>query len=92
MSLGSMAVSSTMEAIGAATRTNAELLRVSQQLGTVEEGKLADLLIVRGDPLRDLLALHRVERVFVGGKSVDVRRLLREVEKRGETQVENSGP
>ena len=83
---------SPLEAIGAATRTNAELLRVSQQLGTVEEGKLADLLIVRGDPLRDLLALHRVEKVFVGGKSVDVRRLLREVEKRGETQVENSGP
>jgi len=83
---------SPLEAIGAATRTNAELLRVAQRLGTVEEGKLADLLFVRGDPLRDLSALHRVEKVFVGGRSVDVRRLLRGSEEQGETPEESSIP
>jgi imidazolonepropionase-like amidohydrolase len=43
-----------MGAMVAATRTNAEILGQSDCLGTVEPGKLADLLLVRGDPLKDL--------------------------------------
>lgn len=42
-----------MNAIIAATRTNAQLLRMERQIGTVEEGKLADLILVDGDPLAD---------------------------------------
>ncbi|HEX9888558.1 MAG TPA: amidohydrolase family protein [Nitriliruptorales bacterium] len=40
-----------MEAIVSATKTSAEILRASQDLGTVEEGKYADLIAVKGDPL-----------------------------------------
>jgi len=43
-----------MGALMAATRTNAELVRQSHNLGTIEAGKLADLILVKGDPLRDM--------------------------------------
>ena len=40
-----------MAAIVAATRTNAELMKIASEVGTVEEGKQADLIVVDGDPL-----------------------------------------
>ena len=57
-------------AIVAATRTNAELLGKSESLGTVEPGKLADLLIVEGNPLRDITALANVHQVISNGTVV----------------------
>lgn len=42
-----------MEAIVSATRTNARILRADERLGTIEAGKLADLIAVDGDPLSD---------------------------------------
>ena len=47
-------VLSPMEVLISATRTNAELFGWADRIGTVEPGKYADLLVVRGDPLRDL--------------------------------------
>jgi signal transduction histidine kinase/imidazolonepropionase-like amidohydrolase len=47
-------------AIAAATRVPAEMLGLTADLGTVEVGKRADLVIVRDDPLADLRALHTV--------------------------------
>jgi imidazolonepropionase-like amidohydrolase len=46
-----------MGAIVAATRTSAELLGLGQEVGTLEVGKHADLLVVDGDPLEDLSLL-----------------------------------
>jgi imidazolonepropionase-like amidohydrolase len=43
-----------MGAIIASTKTNAELLRKEKDLGTVEAGKLADLILVDGDPLKNI--------------------------------------
>ncbi|MGB3697898.1 MAG: amidohydrolase family protein [Gordonia sp. (in: high G+C Gram-positive bacteria)] len=43
-----------MQAIVAGTRTSAELCQVDDKLGTLEEGKLADVVIVKGDPLADI--------------------------------------
>ncbi len=40
-------------AIIASTRTNAELMRLDGEIGTVEEGKRADLIVLNGDPLAD---------------------------------------
>ena len=59
-----------MQAIQAGTRVGAELLRWDDRLGTVQAGKLADLVAVRGNPLDDMKALEQVEFVMVGGKVV----------------------
>ena len=42
------------DAIISATRTNAELFGLADRLGTIEEGKQADLVLVRGEPLADI--------------------------------------
>jgi len=52
-----------MEAIKAATISAAELLGVKDQLGSIEAGKIADVVAVDGDPLKDSQAFGRV--VFV---------------------------
>jgi len=49
---------SPMEAIVAATRTNAAAYRKLDDLGTLEPGKKADLLVVAGDPLADVAVLY----------------------------------
>jgi Imidazolonepropionase and related amidohydrolases len=54
---------SPMEAIVSATRTNAELFGMSEQIGTVEEGKLADLAVFDRDPLTEPEVLANAERV-----------------------------
>jgi imidazolonepropionase-like amidohydrolase len=43
-----------MGAIRATTQTNAELLNLSDRLGTVKPGKWADLIVVQGNPLEDI--------------------------------------
>jgi imidazolonepropionase-like amidohydrolase len=47
-----------MDVIVAATRTNAEAFRKDRDLGTLEPGKKADLLIVGRDPLDDIAVLY----------------------------------
>lgn len=48
-------------AIEAATRTSAELIGLDQELGTVEEGKLADLTVLSEDPISDITCLQNKE-------------------------------
>lgn len=54
--------------ITAATKTNAEILGQGRMLGTLEPGKLADVLIVDGDPLFDINMLKYVDMVIKDGK------------------------
>ena len=56
-----------MDAIVAATRNGAEALGMEDELGTVEEGKLADVIVIAGNPLADLDALKSVYVVIKGG-------------------------
>jgi imidazolonepropionase-like amidohydrolase len=55
------------EAITAATFHNARIMGREDDLGTVEAGKLADLLVVRGNPLVDIDAIADVEFVVADG-------------------------
>lgn len=54
----------------AATKNPAELYQF-KDLGTIEPGKLADLQIIDGDPLKDLNDLEHIEKVLIGGEIVD---------------------
>ena len=56
-----------MEAIQSATRVTAELLEIEDEVGTLEPGKLADLIAVDGDPLADITELESVEFVMREG-------------------------
>jgi imidazolonepropionase-like amidohydrolase len=49
---------SPLEAITAATKHGSELMRMEKETGTVEQGKLADLLVVDGDPIEDIAILQ----------------------------------
>lgn len=56
-----------MQVVSAATKTNAEILGKADELGTIEEGKLADLIVVDGNPLVDIDALQHVDIVVRDG-------------------------
>jgi imidazolonepropionase-like amidohydrolase len=61
---------STSAVLAAATRNAAEALGIIDKVGTVTEGKLADLVILDGDPLQDPTALQRMVTVLKGGRVV----------------------
>jgi imidazolonepropionase-like amidohydrolase len=54
---------SPMEAIVSATRTAGETLGLRDQIGTIEKGKMADLIVVEGDPLKDITILQKKEKI-----------------------------
>jgi len=56
-----------MEAIQAATMTTAKLLKIEDELGSISEGKLADIIAVNGDPLEDISILGQVSFVMKAG-------------------------
>jgi imidazolonepropionase-like amidohydrolase len=58
------------QVLESATRITAEAIGFGDQLGTLQPGKLADLIAVDGDPSRDVTALSRVKAVIQGGRRV----------------------
>ena len=61
-------VKNPLDVIQMLTINSAELRGDSDRLGTIEPGKLADIVVVDGDPLADIAALGNVRRVLVGGE------------------------
>jgi imidazolonepropionase-like amidohydrolase len=61
---------SPMQAIKAGTRCAAEALGKSDLLGTIQPGKLADLLVLDRSPLENISAFRQVKRVMQAGKWV----------------------
>ena len=61
-----------METLVAATRTSADLCGVVNQLGTMEKGKLADLIVLSANPLENISNVRKLKMVFKGGNLVDI--------------------
>ncbi|HEY1272284.1 MAG TPA: amidohydrolase family protein, partial [Terriglobales bacterium] len=55
------------QAIRSATSVAADLLQMQDKVGTIEPGKMADIVAVPGDPLADITALEKVDFVMKGG-------------------------
>ena len=71
MELLVMAGLSPMQAIQAATKVGAAYLGKEKELGTVEAGKLADVVIIHGDPLKDITQTRRIDKIIKNGEIVD---------------------
>jgi imidazolonepropionase-like amidohydrolase len=63
-----------LEVIQAATGTAAGFLYRERDLGTLQPGRLADLVVLSGDPLRHIAEIRTVERVMASGAWIDVAR------------------
>jgi imidazolonepropionase-like amidohydrolase len=59
-----------MQAITAATAATARMLRMEDQIGSIQPGKQADLIVVDGNPAEDISALSRVQLVMQAGRIV----------------------
>jgi imidazolonepropionase-like amidohydrolase len=62
-----------MEVLLSATRVNAEIFKMDDRIGSVEPGKYADLLVVRGNPLKDLRVFQNPDNLLLimkGGAAV----------------------
>lgn len=57
-----------MQVIVAGTMENARFFRIADRLGSVQPGKLADLVLVEGDPLRNISDMRRVRQVMLNGQ------------------------
>lgn len=55
------------EVIAAATLQNARFFRIDDRLGSIEKGKQADLVLIKGDPLKNISATRNVTRVMLNG-------------------------
>lgn len=62
---------SPMEAIKTATQNAAQVLRAEKETGTIQVGKLADIVILDANPLEDIKNLKEIWKVIQGGKVVD---------------------
>jgi imidazolonepropionase-like amidohydrolase len=68
-----------LQAIGLATRNAARLMRGEATWGTLEAGKRADLLLVRGNPAERIGDSRNVTAVIQAGRRIDLARLAREI-------------
>jgi hypothetical protein len=67
---------SPLEAIAAATLVAARVVGAEADIGTIEVGKLADLVLLAGDPIEDIRNIQNIWQVIQGGHIIDRKALL----------------
>ena len=60
------------DAIVSATRISADAIGMSETIGTIKKGKVADLVAFEGDPSKDIFAARKVKAVYQAGKAVSL--------------------
>lgn len=58
------------QAIQTATTVAAEMMGWQDSIGSIEKGKFADIIVVSGDPLKDITELERIKFVMKGGQVI----------------------
>ncbi|MCW3118042.1 MAG: amidohydrolase, partial [Chitinophagaceae bacterium] len=61
---------SNSQVIVAATMENARYFRIDDRLGSIEKGKIADLILIKGNPLDDIKATRNIVKVMINGNWV----------------------
>lgn len=59
-----------LQAITVATKNSAEVLQINSKFGTLEKGKVADLIILNADPIENIKNTRKIEAVYKAGKEV----------------------
>ena len=57
--------------IVASTMENARFFRIDEKLGSIERGKIADLLLIEGNPLKDISIIQRIHKIMINGNWID---------------------
>ena len=68
-----------LEAIHVATENGAQYLGRSDRIGTIAPGKQADLVVIKGDPSKNIADIENVEMVFKDGVGYDSAKLIESV-------------
>ncbi|WP_275261120.1 amidohydrolase family protein [Nitrosococcus halophilus] len=71
---------SPLEILVAATQGGAQVMGRESELGTIETGKLADLLLLEADPLEDIRHTRQIYRIVKGGTVLDPEQILKHLE------------
>ncbi|MFL6415081.1 MAG: amidohydrolase family protein [Bryobacteraceae bacterium] len=59
-----------LEAIHSATQVTAAMLHIDEKTGTIQPGKQADLIVLNGDPSKDIANTEKIEMIFHNGRQV----------------------
>jgi imidazolonepropionase-like amidohydrolase len=70
---------SPLEAIHIATQNGAEFLGEGDHVGTLKAGKMADIVVIKGDPSQKIEEIENVELVFKDGIGYDSQKLIESV-------------
>ncbi len=76
-----------LEALTAATGVSARALGVEKDRGTIQPGMTADLVLVKGDPDRNIAAIEHTDRVFLGGKELNIQALQAAIQDKAMTPL-----